>query len=162
MINRVLNKAMNCFHISPVFMSFYYLFALKPYLVTKNVSCSANIYTLGAQFHEVFFNSCAEMQSSSADAVQSQSTLRLKEIICLRFVYKILAMAFKSSVNDVKFSNAILSKFRNKVVFSRAYCQTSCKPETSLIQMNFSDCLTSFLRGDISKLRVRSMIYSNN
>ena len=101
------------------------------------------------------------MQSSSADAVQSQSTLRLKEIICLRFVYKVLAMAFRSSVNDVKCSNVIVSKFRNEVVFWGAYCQTNCKPETSPIQMNFSDCLASFLRGDISKLQVRSMIYSN-
>ena len=60
-----------------------------------------------------FFNSCAEMQSSSADAVQSQSTLRLMEVICLSFVYKILAMAFRSSVNDIKCSKAIVSKFRN-------------------------------------------------
>ena len=64
-----------------------------------------------------FFNSCAEMQSSSADAVQSQSTLRLQEIISLRFAYKILAMSFGSTVNDVKCSDAIVSKFRNEVVF---------------------------------------------
>ena len=101
------------------------------------------------------------MQSSSVDAVQSQSNLHLKEIICLRFVYKILAMAFRSSVNDAKCSNAIVSKFRNEVVFWGAYCQTDCKPETSPIQMNFSDYLASFLIGDISKLQVRSMIYSN-
>ena len=107
------------------------------------------------------FNSCAEMQSSSADAVQPQSTLRLMEVICLSFVYKILAMAFRSSVNDVKCSNAIVSKFRNEVVFWGAYCQTNCKPETSPIQMNFSDYLASFFRGDISKLQVRSMMYSN-
>ena len=108
-----------------------------------------------------FFNSCAKMQSSSTGAVQSQSTLRFKEIICLRFVYKILAMAFRSAVNDIKCSNAIASKFRNEVALWGAYCQTNCKPETSPIQMNFSDCLASFLRGDISKLQVRSMIYSN-
>ena len=70
-------------------------------------------------------------------------------------------MAFRSSVNDAKGSNAIVSKFRNEVVFWGAYCQTDCKPETSPIQMNFSDYLASFLRGDISKLQVRSMTYSN-
>ena len=86
------------------------------------------------------------MQSSSADAVQSQSTLRLKEIICLSFVYTILPMAFKSSVNDVKCSDVIVSKFRNEVVFCGAYCKTNCKPEMSSIQMNFSDYLASFFR----------------
>ena len=70
-------------------------------------------------------------------------------------------MAFRSSVNDVKCSNAIVSKFRNEVVFWGAYCQTNCKPETSPIQMNFSDYLASFFRGDNTKLQVRSMIYSN-
>ena len=108
-----------------------------------------------------FFNSCTEMQSSSADAVQSQSTLRFKEIICFSFVYKILVMAFRSSANYIKCSNAIVSKFRNEMVFWGAYSQTNCKPETSPIQMNFSDYLTSFFRGDISKLQVCSMIYSN-
>ena len=108
-----------------------------------------------------FFNYCAGMQSSSADAVQSLSTLRLKEIICLSFIYKILVMAFRSSVNDVTSGNAIVSKFKNEVVFWGAYCQTNCKPETSPIQMNFSDYLALFFREDISKLQVRSMIYSN-
>ena len=70
-------------------------------------------------------------------------------------------MAFGSSVNDVECSNAIVSKFRNEVVFWGAYCQTNCKPETNPIQMNFSDYLASFLSGDISKLQVRSIIYSN-
>ena len=70
MFNRVLNTAMN-YHSSPVFMSFY-LFTVKPYLATKNVSSSKMflfpIYMLGVEFCEVFFNSCAEMQSSSANA----------------------------------------------------------------------------------------------
>ena len=102
------------------------------------------------------------MQSSSTGAVQSQSTLRFKEIICLRFVYKILAMAFRSSVNDVKCSNAIVSKFRNEVALWGAYCQTNCKPETSPIQMNFSVYLEiNRGEGDISNLQVGSMIYSN-
>ena len=101
------------------------------------------------------------MQSSSAGAVQSQSALRLKEIICLSFIYKILAMALRSSVNDIKCSNAIVSKFKNEVVFWGAYCQTNCKSETSPIQMNFFDYLASFLRGDISKLQDCTMIYSN-
>ena len=70
-------------------------------------------------------------------------------------------MAFRSSVNDVKCANAIVSKFRNEMVFWVAYCQTNCKPETSPIQINFSDCLGSFLRGNISKFQVHSMIYSN-
>ena len=35
-----------------------------------------------------------------------------------------------SSVNDTKCSNAIVSKFKNELVFSGAYCQTNCKPET--------------------------------
>ena len=58
-------------------------------------------------------------------------------------------MSFRSSVNDVKCSNAIGSKFRNEVIFWGAYCQTNCKPEMSPIQMNFSDYLASFFRGDI-------------
>ena len=66
-------------------------------------------------------------------------------------------MAFRSSVNDVKCRKAIVSKLRNEVVFWGAYCQTNCKPETSPIQMNFSDYLASFLKRDISKLQVRSM-----
>ena len=70
------------------------------------------------------------MQSSSADTVQSQSTLRLKEIICLSLVYKILAMALDLLLNDVKCSNVIVSNFRNKVVFWGGYCQTNWKPET--------------------------------
>ena len=57
------------------------------------------------------------MQLSSADAVQSQSTLCLEEITCLHFVYKILADGIRSSVNDIKCSNTIVSKFRNEVVF---------------------------------------------
>ena len=160
MFNRVLNTAMNCYHSSPVFRRVY-LFTAKPYLVTKDISCSTNMYMLGVQFREVFFNYCTEIQSSSVDAVQPQSALCLQEIICLSFVYKILAMTFRSSIKDVKYSKAIVSKFRIEVVFWGAYCQTNCKPETSPIQMNFSDCLASFLRGDISKLQVRSMIYSN-
>ena len=44
-------------------------------------------------FMKSLFNSYVEMQSSSDDAVQSQSTLCLKDIICLSFVYEILAMA---------------------------------------------------------------------
>ena len=59
------------------------------------------------------------------------------------------------------YSNAIVSKFKNEVVFWGAYCQTNCKPETSPIQINFSDYLASFLRGDISKLQECSMIYSS-
>ena len=133
MFNRVLNTAMNCYHSSSVFMPFY-LFTVKPYLVTKNVSFSTNIYIRqvysSAKF---FFNYCAGMQSNSADAVQSLSTLRLKEIICLSFIYKILVMAFRSSVNDVTSGNAIVSKFKNEVVFWGAYCQTNCKQETSPI-----------------------------
>ena len=39
------------------------------------------------------FISFAEMQSSSADAVRSQSTCHPQDIFCLSFVYKILAMA---------------------------------------------------------------------
>ena len=70
-------------------------------------------------------------------------------------------MAFRSSVNEVKCSNAIVSKFKNEVVFWGAYYQANSKPETSPIQMNFSDYLASFFRGDISKLQVCSMIYSN-
>ena len=61
-----------------------------------------------------FFSSCAEMQSSYADAIQSQSTLRLEEINCLSFVYKILVMAFRSSVNDVKYINVIVSNLGMK------------------------------------------------
>ena len=36
----------------------------------------------------------------------------------------------RSSVNDVKCSNAIVSDFRNEVVFWGAYCQNNSKPET--------------------------------
>ena len=36
----------------------------------------------------------------------------------------------RSTVNDDKCSNAIVSKFKNEMVFSGAYCQTNCKPET--------------------------------
>ena len=70
-------------------------------------------------------------------------------------------MAFRSSENDVKCSNAIVLKFRNEVVFWGAYCQTNWKPEVSFIQMNVSDHLAFFFKGDISKLQVLSMIYSN-
>ena len=70
-------------------------------------------------------------------------------------------MAFRSSVNDVKYSNAIVSEFRNEVGVWGAYCQPNCKPETSSIQMNLSCYLASFIRGDISKLQVGSMICSN-
>ena len=70
-------------------------------------------------------------------------------------------MAFRSSENDVKCSNAIVLKFRNEVVFWGAYCQNNWKPEVSFIQMNVSDHLAFFFKGDISKLQVLSMIYSN-
>ena len=116
MFNRVLNKAMNCYHISPV-LCLFIIYSQKSHIFLRKMFPAQQIcirqVNSSAKF---FFNSCAEMLSSSADAVQSQSTLCLKEIICLRFVYKILAMVLRYSVNDVKCSNVIVSKFRNEVV----------------------------------------------
>ena len=63
-------------------------------------------------------------------------------------------MAFRSSANDLKSSNAIASKFRNELVFWGTYCQTNWKPETPPIHITFSDYLSFFSRGDISKLQV--------
>ena len=81
-------------------------------------------------FTKYFLNFCTEMQSTSADA--------LRRLFVCDFVYQILTMAFRSSVNDVNCSN-VSFKIRNEVVFWGAYCQTNCEPETNTIQMNFSD-----------------------